>query len=162
MHPDINFTGTIMTKASPAFLQAVQTLIAANEQFAAGEIKSIQLKDIREAQLAIALRTMAADLGVQLREPVQIDSNGEYSVVSVRTDGTSPPWGDAGGVFSAEFCAALNRHNPRCGVAPGAVLVPENGWCRLHHLSAEKMVTEHYARQPRRELSADDESDPAP
>lgn len=133
-----------MKTSSTEFLEAVKELTAAKESFADGQIKPVQFRDLREARLAAALNAMAADLGVKLRQPLHVDSLGEYSIVAIPEDGSLPQYG--AGQFGQKFSAALNRHNPRTGERPGAILIPESGWCRLNHFEAEKMVLE-YAEQ---------------
>ncbi len=88
----------------------------------------LQQRDAREKALAEGLRALAKRFDVTLREPLQVDSNGEFSLVT-----TNGPFGD--------FAIVLNRHSPRCGTSPGAVLDILNCWCRLHHFDVEKLLT---------------------
>lgn len=121
---------------------AVAELIAFEQQFAQSRLSPVGYRDAREPALARALHAMAAELGVTLQQPLQIDANGEYSIVALKPDGTDPRYGC--GAFGAVFAEALTRHRARCGIAAGT-MDAANGWCRLFHLEAEKMVRA-YAR----------------
>lgn len=127
------------------FLAAVQQLISANTQFAAGEIKSVPHADLRGAALATALQELATEHGVQLQLPLQINSRGEFSINVLPDNGQSIQYGC--GSYGAAFADILNRHNPRCGLQPGAILFPESGWCWLNHFDAERMVLSVAQRQ---------------
>ena len=133
-----------MKTPSTEFQEAAKALIEAKERFAAGEIKPVQYRDIREEALSRALNSMTSDLGVKLQQPLQVDSRGEFSIVAMPEDGSSPQLG--AGPFGEAFSDALNHHNPRTGERPGAIMDGESGWCRLNHFDAEKMVLE-YAEQ---------------
>ena len=94
----------------------------------------------REASIAQGLRDLAKQHGITLREPLVIDSNGEFSIqVSNGTDkdGHKDPCGEFG-----TFADQLSRHSPRCGFVPTKYLSPKNGWCRINHFDAEKLVAE--------------------
>lgn len=123
------------------FIQAAEALAQANEDFKAGKLSPVGFKDLREHYLPEALYQMAQLFGLELREPLQVDANGEFMIVSVngRVDvAQCVP-------FTPAYAAILNAHKPRCGVQPGAHILPENGWCRLNHFEAEKMVLNHLA-----------------
>lgn len=71
---------------------------------------------------------IASSHGVQLQKPLSIDSRGEISIVAL------PPNGDIRlgcGQYGEFFAQLLCDHKPRTGVAPGRVMLPENGWCHL-------------------------------
>lgn len=129
---------TVLARA--AFAQAITALRMAHTQFAAAELSPVAHSHAREAALAHALQNLAATYGVMLEAPLQIDSRGEFSIVSrpegsVRGMGTSP---------FGEFAEVLNKHRPRTGVLPGT-LDPSNGWCLMNHFDVERMVVEHSA-----------------
>ena len=94
----------------------------------------------REAALADGLQQLAARCGIKLREPLQIDSNGEFHLaVSNGTDCDGPK--DPCGRWGEEFAALLNwSKGARCGYAPTQHHAPENGWCRLNHFAAQAML----------------------
>jgi tape measure domain-containing protein len=129
-------TSPAATKVSPKFSQEVEALVQAHARFAAGELSSVEFKDIRESHLAIALQELASAFGVTLELPLQIDSRGEYRIVAMPKDGSSAKYGT--GPFG-EFAAILNQHAPRTGISATA-LCPENGWCYMNHFEVEKMV----------------------
>lgn len=107
----------------------------------------IDIARLRENRIARGLTKIATRHGVTLRGPLHIDANGEFSVVASNgTDKDGP--NDPCGKFKT-FAAVLNMHNPRCGIAPGAVLLPESGWCRLNHFDAENLVTTRRQSPPR-------------
>ena len=127
---------------STAFLESAQALVDANEQFfVERNLSSFDHSRAREAAIAGALAAMATEMGVTLQAPLQIDSRGEFSIIAKKSDGSDPRLG-AGG-YGEAFAAALNRHGPRTGISPGAVMTAEAGWCWLNHFSAEKMVLDH-------------------
>lgn len=135
----------------------VATLDALNAQLAVGAISPLDHRLEREKTLAQALRVIAGRFGVTLEEPLQVDSNGEFSLVSVKP-GRNPHW------YGAEsfngFADVLSDFGPRMGAAPlpaGCRLLPENGWCRLNHFSAEKMVRHYHAT-----MALNDKQEPTP
>lgn len=129
------------------FTQAVAELADANAQFLAGLLNPVSHGDRREEALAHALDAMAKGFGVTLEKPLHIDGNGEFSIVAMPPDGSSPKLGT--GPFGKEFVTELNQHWPRTGTQPGAVLLPEVGWCRMHHDEVEKMVVRYHDEQLR-------------
>jgi hypothetical protein len=131
----------LVGKHSLAFNEAVRGIIETSERFAAGRLSSLDHSRAREAWLEKALVALADEYGVRLAQPLHIDSRGEFKLVALHPDGRIPDMGC--GPFG-DFAAALNRHSPRCGVSPGAVLAPENGWCYLNHFDACNLVTKQY------------------
>ncbi len=89
----------------------------------------------REQLLASGLRTLGAKFGLLFREPLYIDSNGEFSLV-VDHDVRS---------YGQPFVDLLNKHNPRTGVRPTKYMDPRNGWCRINHFDVERMLNEGLA-----------------
>ncbi len=125
-----------------SLLATVEELKAAHVKFNAGEIKSVPFSDVRESLLAKALEETAVSLGVTLKTPLHLDSRAEFSVNAAPGD-QGAKYSGACGHYTEEFVALLNQHNPRCGVSPGAKLLPENGWCHLFHFDAERMVVDY-------------------
>lgn len=109
--------------------EALQHLATVHEEFAAEKISPIQHADARERQIVLALNAMAADYGIDLKQPLRIDSRGEFYLI-------------AKGGFGS-MAAFMNQHRPRTGVAAGATLLPENGWCYMNHFDAERMVQQY-------------------
>lgn len=112
------------------FTDAVQELRTTAEQFARGEIKALPYSRLREDALGKALDSLAKMFDVELEHPLHIDSRGEFRIVTT---------GSFGGL--AEL---LNRHSPRTGIRPGAVLLPDTngGWCYMGHFDVERLVFE--------------------
>lgn len=127
------------------FDDAFAALQENQELFNAGQRSSVEHSRHREAALVTALRAIALELGVTLQSPLAIDSRGEFHLVAMPADGSSPQYGT--GPFGEAFAGLLNRYQPRTGINPGATLLPENGWCRLNHFAAEKLVQD-WAQQP--------------
>lgn len=117
----------------------VVALQAVHRAFDAGTMTSVEHARAREKHIAQALREIASEHGVRLQEPVQIDSNGEFSVVAMPPDGRDPNVHGCGR-YGEAFAAVLTAHNARTGVRPGAILDPQNGWCRINHFDAERLV----------------------
>lgn len=93
----------------------------------------------REAKLVQGLRQLATKYGTTFREPLQIDSRGEFSlVISNRTthDGATDPTGQ----YGEPLAELLSQFNPRTGTALTRFLLPENGWCYMHHFDVERML----------------------
>ena len=120
-------------------------LIRLQQKFTAGELSPVGYRNLREPALAHALRAMAVEHGIDLDEALGIDANGEYSIIAKHPEG--PLLTRGCGQFGEAFAAALTRHHARCGILP-ATLCPENGWCRLHHLDAERMVLAYAQSHP--------------
>lgn len=124
-----------------AFIESTESLAQANLDFKAGKLSPVGFKDVREHYLPEAVYRMAELFGIRLKEPLQIDANGEMMIVSV----------DNGSEvvqrvhFTQAYADVLNKHNPRCGVQPGAHIMEGNSWTRLNHFEAEKMVLAHLA-----------------
>lgn len=132
------------TTMSPAFKNAAEALIAANEQFAAGKLSPVGHRDAREAALASGLVAMAEDFGVTLQQPLHVDGRGELRIVAIHPDGRSPDTGC--GRFGA-FAEKLSQHQARTGVAAGHIS-PENGWCLMNHFDVSRMLMNHYHDSP--------------
>lgn len=129
---------------TPDFRQAVATLQDAAKRADQGTLIGVNYKDVREPALADALRAMALAHGVTLQEPVQIDANGEFSIVAVNPAGTMLLHGC--GKFGDEFAAALTRHKARTGFPGPNTIDSAAGWCRLNHFEAERMVLDYASR----------------
>lgn len=125
-----------------ALQAAVDDLVQVEQRFVQGELSYVGYSDLRKPAITRALVAMAAELGVVLQQPLHIDANGEYLIVALRHEGTDPRY--ASGQFGKAFADALSRHHARYGLAP-AFIDAANGWCRLFHMEAEKMVRT-YAR----------------
>jgi hypothetical protein len=120
------------------FLKSVLLLKNANRNFADGKINPQEHKHQREESLAQALHELAMMHGVKLQTPLQLDSNGEFSIVALNKSGEPVIYG--AGQFGNDFVAILNKHSPRTGVSPGATLLPSSGWCRMNHFDVENMI----------------------
>lgn len=125
-----------------ALSNALIALRTANEKFARHEISPVAHAREREAAVAKALRAVAADHQVQLQEPLSIDSNGEFSIIALGDDGQVTCRG--GGRFGDAFAELLTRNRARTGWPGPNVILGCNGWCRLNHFEAEKMVSTYY------------------
>lgn len=86
----------------------------------------------REQLLASGLRTLGAKFGLLFREPLYIDTNGEFSLVVDH---------DVRG-YGQPFVDLLNKHNPRTGIKPTKYMDPRNNWCRINHFDVERMLNE--------------------
>lgn len=124
-----------------AFEIAALGLGEINQQFQAGEISSMAHRNARESALAAALNAIADENHVALKQPLQIDSRGDFSLVcEARPDE---------GIFSrygAPFAALLTKHGARCGVQSGAHIEANASWCWMQHFSVERLIND-YAQQ---------------
>lgn len=135
---------------STELLQMMTAMQNNHANFSAGTISPLAYSRHREKLLAQAIEAIAMMHDVKLKTPLQIDSNGEFSIeVPLRC---VEPFGNG-------FNELLNRHNPRCGIASGARLLPENGWCKLNHFDAERLIIDYCSHMSRDEVQ---ETVPAP
>ncbi len=106
-----------------------------------GKVSPLGAGRLREGLLSKGLRILAAEAGIELREPLQINANGEYAVIAEMTDPSLRSMG-ASGPYGAAFAALLRRFDTRTGqfAVKGHVL-PENGWCWMNHFEVERMLT---------------------
>jgi hypothetical protein len=134
-----NPCAAVARPSTTRLLQEIAALAGIHARFAALEIKSVEHADLRGPCLATALSELAAVHGVTLQLPMHIDSRGEFRIVALNPDGTSPLYGS--GPFG-DFATVLNLYRPRTGIFAGATLLPESGWCYMNHFDVERMVTE--------------------
>ena len=93
----------------------------------------------REANLAKGLRELARLHGIIFREPLGINSNGEFSlVVSNGTPRDSSI--DPTGQYGVKLAEIIGRFHPRTGYAPANSIDPSNGWCYMNHFDVERML----------------------
>lgn len=116
-------------------------LAALHARFKAGETSSFDHARERETILASGLRALATRCGITLKEPLQIDSNGEFFVSVVSPHAGHP---SACGHFGVEFAAAISHVPRRYGIQSTDVPAePSNGWTRINHFDVEKLIVLH-------------------
>lgn len=98
----------------------------------------------RESMLAAGLRQLAIKHGIKFREPLQIDSNGEFSLVAALPGERGMP-SDPCGEYGESFVALLNKHGPRTGIMHTKFMHDKDGWCRIGHFDVESMLNEGLA-----------------
>lgn len=127
--------------AMPQFdeLQHVCEALRQNDtRFSAGEITPLPHSRERESLLSKGLVLMGQICGIHLKEPLQIDANGEFSVVAKDPNSNLPGFA---GQFGSEFAHWLSQINTRTGVsASKREVLPENGWCNINHFEVEKLL----------------------
>lgn len=128
---------------NPDFNQAIDELKTAAQGLQTGALSGVAHRDMREPALAKALIALAKNFGVNLQAPMYIDSNGEFSVIALNPEG--PPLTQGCGKFGEPFAALLSLFRARTGIAPGHI-GGFNGWCRLNHFMAEKLVLSYAAQ----------------
>lgn len=134
---DVDFTlpgDRYRLRARLKFFKAVQELDAAWMEYAFGSLSSVPHANRRESCLCTAIEALATELGAQIEGPLRIDSRGDIAVNVKR---------GAGG-YGAALAELLNRHNPRTGIQPGAVLQASSSWCYLNHFDAERLVRDRF------------------
>ena len=122
------------------FIAAVNHLAQADEQLSIGRISVAQHAALREAALIRALKELAAQCGIELVMPLQIDSVGEISIVAKPEAGQST---HRLGSFGQAFVDHLNEFSPRTNLKPVTKLLPGNGRCHMSHIDAQMMVMAH-------------------
>lgn len=141
----IEAAAPLMQKTPSKFTKAVQKLTDAKICFSAGTIKPVEYGARRMTALGDALSALASEFGVTLQAPLQIDANGEFSIMAMPTGGASPAYG--AGEFGSEFAKLLNVHSPRTGVNPRATMKSRSGWCQMNHFEVEKMILSHQLKR---------------
>jgi hypothetical protein len=123
------------------FIAAVNHLAQADEQLANGRITVAQHAALRESALIRALKELAAQCGVELVMPLQIDSVGEISIVAKPEPGQPT---HRLGSFGQAFVDHLNEFSPRTNLKAGTKLLPSNGRCHMSHIDVQRMVMAHF------------------
>ena len=125
------------------FIAAVNHLVQADEQLSLGRITAAQHAALHESALIRALKELAAQCGVELVMPLQIDSIGEISIVAKPETGQSS---HRLGSFGQAFVDHLNEFSPRTNLKAGTKLGPSNGRCHMSHVDVQKMVMAHFKK----------------
>ena len=123
------------------FIAAVNHLAQADEQLANGRITVAQHAALRVSALIRALRELAAQCGVELDMPLQIDSVGEISIVAKPEPGQST---HRLGSFGQAFVDHLNEFSPRTNLKAGTKLLSDNGRCHMSHVDVQRMVMAYF------------------
>lgn len=128
--PEVELTGSIKS-AREYFLVRADRLAEANSAFFSDKsMSSFEHSRRRENALCEALIYLAASHGCTLKPIHCIDSQGEL-FLSVASEG-----------FGEAFAEVLSSIPTRTGVQGSQIeVLPENGWCRIHHFDAERIVT---------------------
>lgn len=92
--------------------------------------KPLQQGGLREAALADGLRKLATKYGFTFKEPLHINTLGEFNLFLVQ------------GTYGEEFVALLNKHSPRTGLYPTKFIDPSNSWCMMGHFDVALMLDE--------------------
>lgn len=100
----------------------------------------LELARERETRLAQGLRDLAAKHGKTFKEPLAIDSRGEFNLF-IELDPPRPGFPGACGQYGDSLAAIISPHSPRCGMAPGAHIDGQQGWCMMHHFDVERMLS---------------------
>jgi hypothetical protein len=101
----------------------------------------------RAAAIADGLRQLAKRCGITLREPLTIDSNGEFSLAvsnGTERDGECDPCGQWGAGFAAHLNASGGA---RCGIYPTTHHHERGGWRRINHFAAQVMLEQAEAKE---------------
>jgi len=125
-----------VTQLEPPMNAVIQTVVATldSPEVRAGGFAASQ---IREQALIDGLHAIAADCKIKLK-PTHIDSNGEFAVNAESEKG---PFSDVCGPYGEAFASWLSRVPRRTGIsASTSPVLPENGWCRINHFDAERLV----------------------
>lgn len=138
------------------FFAAMRQLAEAKEAFAQGKMSSLDYRWTREEQLAEALDGLSYSYGVTLQKSLNIDTLGEFHLIAITPDKETSEFSGKPAKFGAEFTALLNQYNPRCGVSLTASLTPEDAWCRMNSVDAEKMLEAYLAAAPATKFKVDD------
>ena len=102
----------------------------------------LELSRLREQALIDGLHAFAAQHGFTWQGSLRINSLGEFDLaVQHPTEQYTKACGHLG-----TAATVINKHNPRCGIRPGAILDEQAGWFMLNHFDAERLLREtgHY------------------
>lgn len=134
--------------AKEAFLNRIPELEKARKAWMTG---TLQGSWAREAAIANSLRELANCFEIKLQEPLRIDSRGEFSIVAMPENGGDIRMGCS--KFGEGFAAILSQCETRTGIdANRSKVLPENGWTRINHFEAEKMIR-GFAAQLKNEMA---------
>ena len=104
----------------------------------------------REEAISDGLRQLAKRCGIALREPLHIDSNGEFHLVASNgTDRDGPQ--DGCGQYGEQFAALIAKHGSRTGVLAYGYSnhrAASDGWCMMNHFAVQAMLEEAEATNP--------------
>lgn len=116
----------------------ILTVDLMREKLSDRKLSPVDAGRTRELWLGKCLSALAARFEVRLREPLVIDSRGEYSLQALpeRPGARETECG----AFGAGFAEVLNPHQPRTGVKPGAIMTSTSGWCYMNHFDVERLV----------------------
>ncbi|MFL9610960.1 hypothetical protein ACKF11_12815 [Methylobacillus sp. Pita2] len=98
-----------------------------DKAFQNGKLGSVPHAYAREKLLIEGINLVASLHNVKLKQYTSIDTRGEITVF-------------ADGCTFGSFAEVLNNHNPRTGIAPGAIMLPESSWCWVNHFEVESLV----------------------
>jgi hypothetical protein len=90
----------------------------------------------REALLARGLRELAASQGIKLKEPLHINSLGEF-LLAIESPQFDPANRQGFGDILARL---LTEHKARTGCPGPNTLCPENRWAMINHFAAAQML----------------------
>lgn len=100
-------------------------------------LSPVAFANLRERALIQGLQGLAEAYGKMLA-PTRIDGNGELDFNIV---GDQPGVPGACGQYGPELAAWLSHIPRRTGIMPTtAPVLPQNGWCRIHHFNAERLL----------------------
>lgn len=123
---------------SRPFLEIMADLADCHKQFMECKITPLEHGSRRGTLLAEALNSVADECGVHLKQPLQINANGEFSIVSLKHVDANPehgcgPYGDA-------FAEFVTTAKPRAGAVRGITMSATDGWCYVNHFDVEKAL----------------------
>jgi hypothetical protein len=93
--------------------------------------KPVQQGDARQEALKLGLERLATVYGVEWRPRLFINSLGEIDLFLI-----------PGQKYGEQLAALISKHNPRCGIRPGAYMDPSNSWCMMNHFDVQRMLEE--------------------
>jgi hypothetical protein len=96
--------------------------------------------DYRAHHLADGLRELAKKHGIKFREPLHIDTNGEFHLTV--SNGTAHDGPNDGCGKYGTLLPILNRHNPRTGIRSTSNM-GDSGWCMMNHFDVERMLNDN-------------------
>lgn len=93
----------------------------------------------REQAIADGLRRLAKRCGITLREPLNIDSNGEFHLIA--SNGTDRDGAqDQCGHYGEAFAVLIAKHGSRTGYVSHNHRAASDGWCMMNHFSVQAML----------------------
>lgn len=130
--------------------QLIEQLDESERQRVGGQASPLAAGRKREEILVKGLQLVGQAHGVKFKEPLGIDSRGDF-MLSLDSAGQSNRFGPT-------LVGVLNRFSPRCGLVAGTILLESSSWCYMNHFEVERLLRHVASERPKVTLTLVDAS----